>query len=549
MRQPSMVRALAAMILAILLHGHVARAQEAGGEPAPLGPNVINGLVARVALYPDPLLALVLQGSTLPLQVVQATRFLEKRARDASLQPDPGWDTSIVGLLNYRTVLVMMNDDLDWTETLGTAVVNQLPDVQAAVQQVRSELQAAGTLVSNERQTVTVDADTIRIQPASPEVIYVPIYEPVPQAAAVAAPEPAALAPAPVEVAPAPAVAAEPAPLAPAPAPVEMAPAAVAAAPVAYAAPAPTSYAVPQVSYSDPYASFWSHSAAFAGGAVIGGVLGYALNDDDDDDDDDDYEIDIDEDDIDWDDVDFDEGDFNRGDIEANRSRDVNIEDSNVVIGGSRSKTKRETQLAQSQLRSNQQRKGSVSSRQATQARAQVARQPAAGTRQAEAGTRRPAATTGGARQTAAAAGVAAAGRDGQEERLRHQATAGGQEGGPARLPEPECCAACDHPAPPGSGTAASLAEGEGCSRLSTAPAGGGTAASLAEGAGCPRLSTAPGSLAPTAVAPERLCRAEPEPAARVQSRRAIAGWRTRRRARAVVVEGRRVRGGTEHAG
>jgi hypothetical protein len=376
MRQPSMVRALAAMILAILLHGHVARAQEAGGEPAPLGPNVINSLVARVALYPDPLLALVLQGSTLPLQVVQATRFLEKRARDASLQPDPGWDTSIVGLLNYPTVLVMMNDDLDWTETLGTAVINQLPDVQAAVQQVRSELQAAGTLASNERQTVTVDEDTIRIQPASPEVIYVPIYEPVPQQAA-------------------PAAAAEPAALAPAP--VEAAPVAVAAAPVAYAAPAPTSYAVPQVSYSDPYASFWSHSAAFAGGAVIGGVLGYALNDDDDDDD---FEIDIDEDDIDWDDVDFDEGDFNRGDIEANRSRDVNIEDSNVVIGGSRSKTKRETQLAQSQLRSNQQRKGSVSSRQATQARAQVARQPATGTRQAGAGTRRPAATTGGAQQS-----------------------------------------------------------------------------------------------------------------------------------------------------
>ena len=229
-------------------------------------------------------------------------------------------------------------------------------------------------------------------------MIYVPIYEPVPQAAAVAAPEPAALAPAPVEVAPAPAVAAEPAPLAPAP--VEMAPAAVTAAPVAYAAPVPTTYAVPQVSYSDPYASFWSHGAAFAGGAVIGSVLGYALNDDDDDeDDDDDYEIDIDKT-MSTGTTSTSTRDFNRGDIEANRSRDVNIEDSNVVIGGSRSKTKRETQLAQSQLRSNQQRKGSVSSRQATQARAQVARQPAAGTRRAEAGgTRRPAATTGGTRQ------------------------------------------------------------------------------------------------------------------------------------------------------
>ncbi len=481
------MQGIAIAVLAVMLHGQVVRAQEAPAEPPGLDSAAIGALVARVALYPDPLLALVLQGSTLPLQVVQATRFLEKRARDASLQPDPGWDTSIVGLLNYPTVLVMMNDDLEWTEALGTAVVDQLPDVQAAVQQVRSELQAAGTLASNERQTVTVDEDTIRIQPASPEVIYVPIYEPVPQQAA-------------------PAAAAEPAALAPAP--VEAAPVAVAAAPVAYAAPAPTSYAVPQVSYSDPYASFWSHTAAFAGGAVIGGVLGYALNDDDDDDDDDDFEIDIDEDDIDWDDVDFDEGDFNRGDIEANRSRDVNIEDSNVVIGGSRSKTKRDTQLAQSQLRSNQQRKGSVSSRQATQARAQVARQPAAGTRQAGAGTRRPAATTGGARQQiAAAAGVAAAGRDGQEERLRRQAAAGGQEGGPARLPEPECRAARDHPAPPGGSTAASLAAAE----------------------GQPRLRPAPGSLAPTAGAPERIRRTEPEPAARFQSWRAIAWWRPRR--------------------
>ena len=197
------VQGIAIAVLAVMLHGQVVRAQEAPAEPPGLDSAAIGALVARVALYPDPLLALVLQGSTLPLQVVQATRFLEKRARDASLQPDPGWDTSIVGLLNYPTVLVMMNDDLEWTEALGTAVVDQLPDVQAAVQQVRSELQAAGTLASNERQTVTVDEDTIRIQPASPEVIYVPIYEPVPQQAPpAAAAEPAALAPAPVEAAP-----------------------------------------------------------------------------------------------------------------------------------------------------------------------------------------------------------------------------------------------------------------------------------------------------------------------------------------------------------
>lgn len=373
--------AIVLLALVAMLHGPMARGQEAASEPARLRTDAIEALVVRVALYPDPLLALVLQGSTLPVQVVQAARFLERRTRDAKLQPDPGWDTSVTGLLNYPTVLAMMNEDLDWTEALGTAVVDQLPDVQAAVQQVRSELQAAGTLVSNDRQTVVTDENTIRIEPAKPDVIYVPIYEPVPQPAA-----PAAMA--------------EPAPpaAAPVPAPVE---AVQAAPPVAYAAPAPaaypaavpTTYAVPQVTYSDPYASFWTHGAAFAGGAVVGGMLGYALNDDDDDDDDD-IELDFDED-VDWDDVDWDEVD--RGNIESNRernrSRDVNIEDSNVIIGGNRSRTERQTQLAQSQLRANQQRKGSVSSRQGSQARARVARQPAAA-RGTGAGTRAAAPAT-----------------------------------------------------------------------------------------------------------------------------------------------------------
>jgi hypothetical protein len=370
-----------ALMLILSLLGGPAGAQDtpaASPTPASLAANEVNALVARVALYPDPLLALVLQGSTLPLQVVQAARFLDRRARDTSLQPDTGWDTSIVGLLNYPTAIAMMNEDLDWTEALGTAVVNQLPDVQAAVQQVRSELQAAGTLVSNERQTVVTDQDTIRIEPANRDVIYVPMYEPVPQQALpAAAPEAAAPAAAPIEAAPA------------APPTAYAAP-----APTAYPAPVPTTYAVPQVTYSDPYASFWTHGAAFAGGAVIGGVLGYAIGEDDDDDDD--FEIDIDED-IDWDDVDWD--DIDRGGIESSRSRDINIEDSNVVVGGNRSKVERQTQLAQSQLRANQQRKGSVSSRQATQARAQVARQPAASTRPAEAGTRRPAASTSSTRQ------------------------------------------------------------------------------------------------------------------------------------------------------
>ena len=72
--------------------------------------------MAPVALYPDPILALVLQASTLPLQVVQAERFLDRRAKDSSLQPDPDWDKSIIGLLNYPRQVQSMAEYIDWTE-------------------------------------------------------------------------------------------------------------------------------------------------------------------------------------------------------------------------------------------------------------------------------------------------------------------------------------------------------------------------------------------------------------------------------------------------
>src|SRR3954454_13818138 len=74
----------------------------------------------------------------------------------------------------------MMNDDLDWTEALGAAVVDRLPDVQASVQQIRAEMQAAGALESNDKQKVIIDQDTIKIETATRDVIYVPIYQPLP---------------------------------------------------------------------------------------------------------------------------------------------------------------------------------------------------------------------------------------------------------------------------------------------------------------------------------------------------------------------------------
>ena len=64
----------------------------------------------------------------------------------SSLKPSEDWDDSVVALLNYPEIIKLMNDDLDWTYDLGTAVLNQREDVLAAVQDFRDEAYAAGNL-------------------------------------------------------------------------------------------------------------------------------------------------------------------------------------------------------------------------------------------------------------------------------------------------------------------------------------------------------------------------------------------------------------------
>jgi hypothetical protein len=138
----------------------------------------LQELVGPIALYPDDLVAIVLPASTYPLQIVQAARFLEDRENDSTLQPNEDWDDSIVALLNYPEVVALLNDDLDWTYDLGTAVLNQRADVLSAIQNFRDEAYAAGNLRSDERQTVASEDGTIEIKPADPKVIYIPYYEP-----------------------------------------------------------------------------------------------------------------------------------------------------------------------------------------------------------------------------------------------------------------------------------------------------------------------------------------------------------------------------------
>jgi len=148
----------------------------------------LDQLVAPIALYPDTLLAQVLMASTYPLEVVQADRFAKankgmKGDKLTSALDKQDWDASVKQLVSTPTVLDMMSIQLDWTQKLGDAVLAQQADVMDAIQRLRTAAQANGKLETTKQQKVTVtqnqgSAPIIEIEPASPDVVYVPYYEP-----------------------------------------------------------------------------------------------------------------------------------------------------------------------------------------------------------------------------------------------------------------------------------------------------------------------------------------------------------------------------------
>lgn len=183
----------------------------------------LEELVAPVALYPDELLGVVLAASTYPLQIVQAARFLEKRKRDTDLQPDEGWDTSVLALVNYPEVIDKMNRDLEWTSRLSDAVMSQEAEVMDAIQAFREQVDSVGNLESNDKQVIIKEQEIIRIESADPEIIYVPTYQP-------------------------------------------------SAVVVTYATPTPIYH------YSPAYPVYYSPGAAFFTGLFVGAAIGYALS-------------------------------------------------------------------------------------------------------------------------------------------------------------------------------------------------------------------------------------------------------------------------------
>jgi Protein of unknown function (DUF3300) len=164
-------------------------------------------LVAPIALFPDNLVAQVLAASTYPDQITAANTWLQQ---NSSLKGDQlmqaadqeSWDASVKGLTQFPDVLNQIATSLSWTSALGDAYFNVPQSVMNAVQVMRQRAQQAGNLKSNQQQSVSVEnqapgaappptdsstpeptivqapPQTIIIQPAQPQVVYVPTYNP-----------------------------------------------------------------------------------------------------------------------------------------------------------------------------------------------------------------------------------------------------------------------------------------------------------------------------------------------------------------------------------
>ncbi|MBP1751526.1 MAG: hypothetical protein H6Q57_362 [Geobacteraceae bacterium] len=183
MKEMRKVMKLVAIALILLLSLPAAPfAQEPQGKTS-FSQAELEQILAPIALYPDDVLAQILIASTYPLEIVQADRWAKQNkgltgnALTAALEKQP-WDPSVKSLVNFPDVLSMMSEKIDLTQKVGDAFLAQQQDVMKAVQSLRAKAQASGNLNSTKEQKVIVEKETIIIQPASPQVVYVPAYNP-----------------------------------------------------------------------------------------------------------------------------------------------------------------------------------------------------------------------------------------------------------------------------------------------------------------------------------------------------------------------------------
>jgi hypothetical protein len=164
-----------------------ATTQDQSSQTPPLPPAQMDSIVAPVALYPDSLLSQILVASTYPLEIVQAQQWLQqhpdlKGESLTSAAQQQNWDPSIQALVIFPDVMKRLSQDITWTTNLGNAFLGHQQDVMDSVQRLRTKAEQAGKLATNSQQKVTTTnqdgQSVVEIEPANPQVVYVPYYDP-----------------------------------------------------------------------------------------------------------------------------------------------------------------------------------------------------------------------------------------------------------------------------------------------------------------------------------------------------------------------------------
>jgi hypothetical protein len=175
------------LMLAGVQDGFAYQADPSVSQPAPQSlqqnPEQLQQLVAPIALYPDGLIAQILAAATYPDQVVEAGKWLaqnknlqgDQLAQEVDKQP---WDPSVKALTQFPAVLANMNQNLAWTSELGDAHLNQQQELSQAIQTMRQRAKQAGNLKTTPQEKVSTKGQTIVVEPAAPDVVYVPEYDP-----------------------------------------------------------------------------------------------------------------------------------------------------------------------------------------------------------------------------------------------------------------------------------------------------------------------------------------------------------------------------------
>jgi Protein of unknown function (DUF3300). len=173
-------------------------AERSGGGPEPpqtqlpqvsLTADGLDELLAPIALYPDPVLAIMLQASVNPQEVMDGGNWLtvgdNSKLKEAALDEaskKAGFTPVMMALLHFGPVVDMMCSQFDWTKQLGAAYAADPKAVLDSVQRLRAQAVDTGALKSSPQMTVDVKQDqgkqVVQLEPTDPKVIYVPQYNP-----------------------------------------------------------------------------------------------------------------------------------------------------------------------------------------------------------------------------------------------------------------------------------------------------------------------------------------------------------------------------------